>query len=90
MSSSLLPLPSLTGSFGVDSLINNLKIEGNEFFNIKQYEESIKKYTEAIQLDPDNATIHANRAAAYSKLEQHTHALEDCNTAITLDPKYRL
>ena len=88
MSSSLLPLPSLTGSFGVDSLINNLKIEGNEFFNKKQYEESIKKYTEAIQLDPDNATIHANRAAAYSKLAQYEPAISDALKAIELDPKY--
>ena len=30
----------------------------------------------------------SNRAAAYSKLNKHVQAIEDCERALTIDPQY--
>lgn len=42
----------------------------------------------AIRLNPVNAIYHCNRAAAYSRLEKHLEAINDCKEAIKLDPAY--
>ena len=42
----------------------------------------------AVQSDGRNPVYYCNRAAAYSKLDNNSKAIEDCDTAILLDPKY--
>lgn len=42
----------------------------------------------AIEMDPTNAVYFCNRAAARSKLNKHHEAIEDCTTALMLDPSY--
>lgn len=42
----------------------------------------------AIQLDGRNAVYYCNRAAAYSKINNHQQAIEDCQTALSIDPTY--
>lgn len=64
------------------------KNKGNIHMKNSEYNEAVKEYTNAIELNPNNAIYFCNRAAAYSKLEQHTAAIEDCKQAITLDPSY--
>lgn len=42
----------------------------------------------AIQLDGHNAVYYCNRAAVQSKLGNHTLAIKDCHTALSIDPSY--
>lgn len=64
------------------------KNKGNVHMKNSEFTEAVKEYTNAIQLNPNNAVYFCNRAAAYSKLEQHTSAIGDCKQAIALDPSY--
>jgi len=65
-----------------------LKNEGNDLMKREKYEDALKNYTKAIQLDCKNPVYFCNRAAAYSKLNNHVFALEDCQRAIEIDPTY--
>jgi len=65
-----------------------LKNEGNDFMKQERYEDALKNYTKAIQMDNKNPVYFCNRAAAYSKLNNHVFALEDCQRAIEIDPSY--
>lgn len=66
---------------------NKLKEEGNAFMKASQFEAAVNKYNEAIKLNRDPAYF-CNRAAAYCRLEQYDLAIQDCRTALALDPKY--
>jgi tetratricopeptide (TPR) repeat protein len=52
------------------------------------FAEAARGYTEAIELNPNNAVYYANRAAAHIHLENFGCALADASKAIELDPKY--
>lgn len=65
-----------------------LKNEGNDLMKQERYEEALKNYTNAIQLDCKNPVYFCNRAAAYSKLNNHVFAIEDCQRAVQIDPSY--
>ncbi|XP_074601852.1 small glutamine-rich tetratricopeptide repeat-containing protein beta-like isoform X2 [Brevipalpus obovatus] len=66
----------------------DLKNRGNELMKSDMFKEALDSYTNAIKLDPKNAVFYCNRAAAYSKLNQHNFAIEDCKRAIEIDPNY--
>uniref|UniRef100_A0A915DM45 SGTA homodimerisation domain-containing protein n=1 Tax=Ditylenchus dipsaci TaxID=166011 RepID=A0A915DM45_9BILA len=66
---------------------NNLKEEGNELVKSNKLDEAISKYGEAIKLVRD-PVFFCNRAAVYCRLEQFDLAIQDCRTAIALNPKY--
>ncbi|KAH7699424.1 TPR Domain containing protein, partial [Aphelenchoides avenae] len=66
---------------------NRFKEEGNEFVKAGKFDEGIVKYNEAIKLNRDPIYF-CNRAAAYCRLEQYDLAIQDCRTALALDPKY--
>jgi len=67
-----------------------LKVEGNNFFKEKKYEEATKSYTEALKIDPHlktiNSMLYANRAAALKAKKQLKEALTDCKKAVEIDP----
>lgn len=65
-----------------------LKNEGNTLMREEKFAESVESYTKAIDMDPKNAVYHCNRAAAYSKLNNHTAAIKDCQSALQLQPNY--
>lgn len=66
-----------------------LKQEGNDAFKGRQWQEADEKYTEVLQLDPQNkrmnAVIHNNRAAARKELGRLAEAEADCTAAIAGD-----
>lgn len=66
---------------------NKLKEEGNALMKASQFDAAINKYNEAIKLNREPAYF-CNRAAAYCRLEQYDLAIQDCRTALALDPKY--
>lgn len=64
------------------------KAEGNARMSVKQYDEAISAYTEAIALDPTNPVYYSNRAAAHSSKEEHEEAILDAEKAIEVDSSF--
>ena len=48
----------------------SLVLQGNQLFKESKYAEAIEQYTKAIELDPSNAVLPANRAMALIKQEK--------------------
>ncbi|KAI9250537.1 hypothetical protein BDA99DRAFT_445111 [Phascolomyces articulosus] len=64
-----------------------LKAKGNSLFTGKNYEEAVRLYTQAIRFKAD-AIFFANRAACFANLGKQDNVIEDCNSALKLDPVY--
>lgn len=54
----------------------------------KHYAAAVHLYTQAIDLQPDNAVLYANRAFAHIKIEEYGSAVMDASKAIEADPTY--
>lgn len=54
----------------------------------KDYENAIKFYSQAIELNPNSAIYYGNRSLAYLRTECYGYALADATRAIELDKKY--
>ncbi|ORX34306.1 putative phospho protein phosphatase [Kockovaella imperatae] len=67
-----------------------LEIKGraNKAFAGKDFTLSIDLYTEAIALNPKDATFWNNRAMSKAKMEEHGAAIADASRAIDLNPSY--
>ncbi|KAG0293414.1 Hsp90 cochaperone [Linnemannia gamsii] len=61
---------------------------GNVLFKQSDFAGAVKEYTEAIKRDDTDPRAYSNRAACYTKLMAINEALKDCETCITLDPKF--
>lgn len=57
-------------------------------FAAHKYSQAIDLYSQAIELNNDNAVYWANRAFAHTKLEEYGSAIQDATSAIEIDPKY--
>jgi tetratricopeptide (TPR) repeat protein len=53
-----------------------------------RFARAVELYTEAIELNPDNAVFYSNRAFAHTKLEEYGSAIQDATRSIELNPKY--
>ncbi|CAG8436624.1 11068_t:CDS:2 [Scutellospora calospora] len=58
----------------------------NEQYKAKNYENAIRLYSRAIELDQTSPTFYTNRAAALMMLKKPKIALDDCQKALLLDP----
>ncbi|PNS15631.1 Heat shock protein sti1 [Sphaceloma murrayae] len=65
-----------------------LKAEGNKLFAAKDFKGSIEKFTEAIQVDPQNHVLYSNRSGAYASLKDYEHALEDASKTTEIKPDW--
>nr|CAB3462558.1 unnamed protein product [Digitaria exilis] len=65
-----------------------LKDQGNAQFKSGNYLKAAALYTQAIKLDPDNATLYSNRAAAFLHLVKLSKALADAETTVKLKPEW--
>ncbi|CAI9590946.1 unnamed protein product [Staurois parvus] len=63
----------------------SLKQEGNDYVKKSHYREAVKKYTECLQINPEECTIYTNRALCYLKLCQYEEARHDCDCALRRD-----
>ncbi|KAM5537059.1 hypothetical protein V8D89_009205 [Ganoderma adspersum] len=65
-----------------------LKAEGNALFLKNDFTAAYQKYTDAIQLDTNNAVLYCNRAACAFGLGRYMDACTDATKATELDPSY--
>mmetsp|Transcript_7479 Transcript_7479/g.16845 ORF Transcript_7479/g.16845 Transcript_7479/m.16845 type:complete len:501 (+) Transcript_7479:76-1578(+) len=63
------------------------KNRGNEAFKQGNWDEAIKNYNKAIQLDP-KASYYSNRAACWSSKGNHESALADAKKCLDSDPSF--
>lgn len=69
------------------------KNQGNEFFQGGKFDKAVECYSEAILNCPlsdknELPKFFQNRAAAYENLKQYEKVIEDCTSALNLDPNY--
>lgn len=64
------------------------KDEGNAHFKEARFEEAIKCYNEAIEIDPEVTAFYTNRAFCHIKMENHGLAIADATVAIELDKTF--
>ncbi|KAI5479814.1 DnaJ family protein [Pseudohyphozyma bogoriensis] len=73
-------------------LLDSLKDAGNDAFKNNRLQEAIDKYTEGLEVDPENdsyrSTLLSNRATAYQKLKEPEKALADCDACLEINPSY--
>lgn len=61
---------------------------GNRHLQAKEFDEAIKAYTEAINLDPNDHVFFSNRSAAYLSKGDAASALVDAERCISLSPSW--
>ena len=54
--------------------------------NLGEYQEAIKDFDAAINLNPDDADAYQGRGASYGQFKKHNQAVEDLDFAIRLNP----
>ncbi|KAJ7109813.1 hypothetical protein C8R44DRAFT_263390 [Mycena epipterygia] len=65
-----------------------LKLQGNELHEKGEHQAAYEKYSEAIEEDPNNAILYANRSASSLSMKEYLDAAHDAEKATKLDPKY--
>ena len=64
------------------------KDAGNVEFKAGRYDNAIKCYDTAIELDPEEVMYPANKAMVHLKMKKWEEAEKDCTSALEIDPKY--
>ncbi|XP_065904749.1 small glutamine-rich tetratricopeptide repeat-containing protein alpha-like [Dysidea avara] len=72
----------------VSKSAESYKLQGNVKLDSGDYAEAVELYTKAIEIDGNNATFFANRAAAHMYLQDYAKAKEDCKIAVEKNPGY--
>jgi len=67
---------------------DKIKSEANEMFKAEKYDHAIDLYSKAIDLNPENAVLYANRSISYLRTECFGYALTDASKAIEVDKNY--
>ena len=67
---------------------DELKAKANDLFKNEKYNDSIDVYTKAIEINPNNAVLYANRSLANLRVESFGYALADANKALECDKTY--
>lgn len=62
--------------------------KGYELFEQGEHEAALSAWTKAVSLDPTNAKLHNNRAAALIELGRHQDAIDACSEALRVQPGY--
>jgi Flp pilus assembly protein TadD len=60
---------------------------GNAYFKKQNYDAAIEQYKKAVQITPNESTIHYNLGAAYSNGGQYEQAVAEYGKAVEIDPK---
>ncbi|KNA09872.1 hypothetical protein SOVF_149590 isoform B [Spinacia oleracea] len=81
-------MPTMESESSIVSRAEELKSSANEAFKAHKYSQAIDLYSQAIELNDQNAVYWANRAFAHTKLEEYGSAIHDATKAVETDPKY--
>ncbi|KAI9594919.1 hypothetical protein BDF19DRAFT_442823 [Syncephalis fuscata] len=65
-----------------------LKAKGNQELANNNSSKAIELYTQAIEINSENAIYYSNRAAAYSRIEKHDMAITDALQALKINPSF--
>uniref|UniRef100_A0A8D8P367 Hsc70-interacting protein 2 n=2 Tax=Culex pipiens TaxID=7175 RepID=A0A8D8P367_CULPI len=65
---------------------NDLRSKAAAAYSEQNYEESVKLFTEAIQINSRSALYYAKRGQAYLKLVKPNACIRDCNRALEINP----
>lgn len=71
----------------VDDKIEQLVNEGDSLIGKAKYEEALKKYREASEMNPEKAVPHYKTGVAYYFLKDYKNAIDSYKKAIKIDPK---
>jgi tetratricopeptide (TPR) repeat protein len=63
-------------------------LDGDEWYERKEYDKAIAHYGEAIRLSPNYAKAFCARGHAWAAKKEYDMAIKDYDEAIRLDPKY--
>ena len=69
-----------------DFLANQKNKEGLRLYYSQNYEDAIKFYKEAIELNPNYYEAYSNRGVVYAQLKQYELAIHDFNKSIDINP----
>lgn len=64
--------------------------KGHDLFEQGEYEAALSAWTKAAAMEPNNAKIHNNRAAALFELGRHQEAIDACSEALRVKPGYAI
>ncbi|KAE8776406.1 Protein STIP1-like protein [Hordeum vulgare] len=67
---------------------DELKLCGDIAVKRKNYRGASAFYSEAIRLDPSDATLYSNRSLCYLQMTEADKAVRDANTCIKLRPEW--
>lgn len=70
---------------GLQADSDKIKTQGNHFFSLGLFFQATAMYSEAIDLQPENALLYGNRSMAYLKQHMFDEALVDAETSLELD-----
>lgn len=68
--------------------VSSARSNGNLLFKESKFLEACSVYGEGLEHDPYNSVLLCNRAACRTKLGQFEKAIEDCTTALNVQPSY--
>jgi tetratricopeptide (TPR) repeat protein len=77
-------------TFEVQAAVNRLVEKSEASFKRGDWDATIAAASSAIALDPKNEVAFSNRAGAYANKGKLKEALQDCNTAIGINPYFPL
>jgi stress-induced-phosphoprotein 1 len=61
---------------------SDIKQRANDLYKSKQFDEALRLYDEAIELDPTEMTYHLNKAAVYFETKDYDLSIEHCHKAV--------
>ena len=81
------PSPTTTRPSGSTQSTHAYNNRGFARADKKEYDKAIADFSEAIRLDPKDATAYYNRGIAWAGKNEYDKAIADYSEAIRLDPK---
>lgn len=67
---------------------DQLRQEGNQAVQLKEYRKASSLYNKAIELNSKDYRLYSNRALCHLKLSKPKKALDDCEECLSLKPNY--
>jgi stress-induced-phosphoprotein 1 len=60
------------------------KNKGNEFYKAKDFENALRQYDVAIDLNPHEVNYRNNKAAVYFEMKEYEKCIEECDAGIKI------